>query len=199
MLKKEFRKKDVERVRNLVKGNAESSSEIQVGYKKKTIKYKEGDIWVENKKTWTIKNGIKQTISKLDKIKKEVFTPLCCPKCSKVMKSQLDKNNYKIHKNCHDCVIEFEHQLHIEGKYDDYKKELKAKNSLDIINDMESFLLSAINETNDNYVSEDGHIERWVGGLDKQKMTKEVVKGANIRRKHILKELNEQKETSRIN
>ena len=106
MLKKEFRKKDVERVRNLVKGNAESSSEIQVGYKKKTIKYKEGDIWVENKKTWTIKNGIKQTISKLDKIKKEVFTPLCCPKCSKVMKSQLDKSNYKIHKNCHRHYIQ---------------------------------------------------------------------------------------------
>ena len=35
MLKKEFRRKDVERMRNLVKGNANSSSESQVGYKKK--------------------------------------------------------------------------------------------------------------------------------------------------------------------
>jgi 3-methyladenine DNA glycosylase AlkC len=63
----------------------------QVGYKKKTIDYKEGDIWTENKKKWTIKNGIKQTISKLDAIKKEVFVPLCCPKCSKVIKHRLDK------------------------------------------------------------------------------------------------------------
>ena len=79
MLKKEFNRRDVERMRNLISGKAESSSESQVGYKKKTIKRKEGDVWTENKKTWTIKNGIKQTISKLDKIKKEVHMPLCCP------------------------------------------------------------------------------------------------------------------------
>ena len=68
MLKKEFKRKDVERVRNLVRGKANESAETQVGYKKKTEDYKEGDIWIENRKTWTIKNGIKQTISKLDKI-----------------------------------------------------------------------------------------------------------------------------------
>ena len=86
-LKKEFTKRDVERVRNLVQGRGNSSSESQVGYKKKTIKYKEGDVWTENKKTWTIKKGIKQTVSKLDAIKKEVFMPLCCPNCTKVMKA----------------------------------------------------------------------------------------------------------------
>ena len=78
-LNKEFERRDVERMRNLIKGKANSSSENQVGYQKKTIERKEGDIWVENKKTWTIKKGIKQTVSKLDKIKKEVFMPLCCP------------------------------------------------------------------------------------------------------------------------
>ena len=86
MLKKEFKRKDVERMRNLITGNAGSSSETQIGYKKKRIEYKEGDVWTENKKTWTIKDGIKQTVSKLDKIKKEVFVPLFCPECSKVMK-----------------------------------------------------------------------------------------------------------------
>ena len=34
-LKKEFERKDVERVRNLVKGKANASSESQIGYKKK--------------------------------------------------------------------------------------------------------------------------------------------------------------------
>ena len=198
-LKKEFERKDVERVRNLVQGKVGSSSESQVGYKKKTIKYKEGDVWTENKKTWTIKNGIKQTISKLDKIKKEVFMPLCCPNCGKVMKAQLDKPNYKIHKKCLDCVIEFEHKLKIEGKYDDYIKELEGKNSLEIVNEMESFLLSAVNETNEGYSSEDGHIERWVGGINKEKLTKEIVEGAKIRREHILKSLNEQEKITRTN
>ena len=75
MLKKEFKRKDVKRARNLIMGNSGASSETQIGYKKKRIEYKEGDIWTENKKTWTIKNGIKQTISKLDSIRKEVFMP----------------------------------------------------------------------------------------------------------------------------
>ena len=198
MLKKEFRKKDINRARNLIRGNTGGSSEIQIGYKKKTKNHKEGDIWKENRKTWTIKNGIKQTISKLDSIKKEVFVPLCCPKCSKVMKHWLDKDNYKYHKTCHDCVIAFEHKLRIEGKYEDYKKELKAKNELSILNDLESYLLNAVNETNKGYVSEQGDIERWVGGVDKEKMTKDIIEGAQIRRESIKKELSGKK-TKRIN
>ena len=47
-LKKEFKRKDVERVRNLVQGKTNSSSENQVGYQKKRIEYKEGDVWEEN-------------------------------------------------------------------------------------------------------------------------------------------------------
>ena len=73
MLKKEFKRKDVDRARNLLTGKSGASSETQVGYKKKRVDYKEGDVWVENKKTWTIKDGIKQTISKMDAIKKEIF------------------------------------------------------------------------------------------------------------------------------
>ena len=197
-LNKEFERRDVERMRNLIQGKANSSSENQVGYTKKSIKRKEGDIWTENKKTWTIKNGIKQTISKLDKIKKEVFVPLCCPKCSKVMIHRLDKDNYKMHKNCHDCVIEFEHQLKIEGKYDDYIKDLKAKNSLDMVDDLESYLLSAVNETNEGYISEKGELERWVGGIDKEKMTKDIIEGAQIRRESIKKELSGQSKVKKI-
>ena len=192
-LKKEFERKDVERVRNLVKGKGNSSSESQVGYKKKIIKYKEGDVWTENKKTWTIKNGIKQTISKLDKIKKEVYMPLCCPKCNKVMKAQLDKPNYRIHKKCLNCVIEFEHKLRHTGKYDNYIKKLKAKNSLNMIDEMESYLLSAVNTTNDTFISEQGELERWIGGVDKKKLIKDIEKSVKIRRESIKKELNDSK------
>ena len=131
MLKKEFKKKDVNRVRNLVMGKTGASTGTQIGYNKEVKEYKEGDTWTENKKTWTIKNGIKQTISKLDSIKKEIFMPLSCPCCGKIMKKRLDKPNYKIHKKCYDCVINFEGKLkHTPGKYEKYIKELKLKNNL---------------------------------------------------------------------
>ena len=197
MLKKEFKRKDVQRARNLLMGNSGASTGIQIGYNKKQKDYKEGDIWVEGKKTWTIKNGIKQTVSKLDNIKKEVFMPLSCPKCNNIMKKRLDKPNYRIHKMCLDCVIEFEHKLKIKGEYENYKKRLINKNSLDIVDEIETYLLEAINTTTNGYVSEDGVVERWVGGVNKKDFTKEIKEAASIRREHLKKELNEQKETKR--
>jgi hypothetical protein len=191
MLKKEFKRKDVQRARNLIMGNTGDSIGTQIGYKKEIKEYKEGDIWTEGRKTWTIKNGIKQTVSKLDKIKKEVFMPLSCPCCGKIMKKRLDKPNYKIHKKCFDCVVEFEHKLKIKGEYENYKKRLVSKNSLDIIDEMESYLLDAVNSSNSSFVSEDGVIERWVGGVNKEEYTKNIKEAANIRREHLKKELND--------
>jgi hypothetical protein len=190
-LKKEFKKTDVNRLRNLIQGKTGESTGTQIGYTKKQEDYKEGDIWTENKKTWTIKNGIKQTISKLDAIKKEVFMPLCCPECSKVMKKRLDKPNYKVHKKCHDCVVTFEHKLRIKGKYDNYIKNLQTKNSLDIVDEMELYLLDAINTSNSGFVSEDGVVEKWKGGINKVEFSKQIRESAKIRREHLKKELND--------
>jgi hypothetical protein len=195
MLKKEFKRKDVNRARNLLMGNSGASTGTQVGYNTKQVDYKEGDVWTEGRKTWTIKNGIKQTVSKLDTIKKEVFMPLSCPCCGKIMKKRLDKPNYKIHKKCYDCVIEFEHKLRYKGKYDDYIKELKTKNSLDIVDEMESYLLDAVNTSNSGFVSEDGVVERWTGGVNKKEWNNRIKEAAKTRRKHLKKELNDEKRT----
>ena len=193
MLKKEFKRKDVDRARNLIMGKSGASSETQVGYKKKRVDYKEGDVWVENKKTWTIKDGIKQTISKMDAIKKEIFMPLCCPKCGKVMKKRLDKPNYKIHKMCFDCVIDYEHKLRIRGEYNDYIKNLKLKNRLTEIDEMENTFLELANQSNEGFISEHGEVERWIGGIGKQKITKEITEAAQIARNNIQKELSNEK------
>ena len=190
-LNKEFKRTDVNRMRNLITGKTGASTGTQIGYNKKTEDHKEGDVWVEGRKTWTIKNGIKQTVSKLDVIKKEVFMPLSCPCCNKIMKKRLDKPNYKIHKKCFDCVIEFEHKLKISGEYDNYKKKLISKNSLDIVDEMESYLLDAINTSNSSFVSEDGVIEKWVGGVDKADFTKKIKEAAKTRREHIENKLND--------
>ena len=190
-LNKEFKKTDVNRMRNLITGKTGASTGTQIGYNKKIEDHKEGDVWKEGRKTWTIKKGIKQTLSKLDKIKKEVFMPLCCPECGTVMQKRLDKPNYKIHKKCHDCVIEFEHRLDLRGELEEYKEKLKAKNFLSIVNEKEAYLLDAINTSNSNFVSEDGVVERWVGGINKKELTQQVKEAAKISRKRIKKSLND--------
>jgi len=174
MLNKEFKRKDVERMRNLIKGKTGESAEVQVGYTTKKVDHKEGDVWTEGGKDWTIKDGIKQTATKLDKVKKEAILPLFCPSCGGIMKKRNDVKMYNIHKKCFDCVIDMEHKLKIEGKYEQYERDMLANNAEDYINDLESYLLEALNSSNDQFVSEQGEVERWKGGLDKEKVNEEL-------------------------
>ena len=174
MLNKEFKRKDVERMRNLIKGNVNESAELQVGYTAKKEDYKEGDIWEEGGKKWTIKDGIKQTYTKLDKVRKEATLPLFCPNCGSLMKQRNDAKMYKIHKKCFNCVVEMEHKLRIEGKFKSYERESIANNASDYTDHLEAYLLESLNTSNQGYVSEKGEIERWKGGIDKEKLTKEI-------------------------
>jgi hypothetical protein len=80
MLNKEFQKKDVQRLRNLVQGKYGDKTTVGVGYSKKYEHHKEGDVWEENGRQWTIKNGIKQNVTKLDLAKEAHVLPLLCPK-----------------------------------------------------------------------------------------------------------------------
>jgi len=174
MLKKEFKRKDVERMRNLVKGKSGESAETQVGYTSKKEDHKEGDVWEEDGKKWTIKDGIKQTATKLDEVKKEAILPLFCPKCKSLMKHRNDAKMYKIHKTCFDCVVEMEHKLKIEGKYKEYEKNIIADNAKDYLDHLEQYLLEAINTSNTQYVSEKGEVERWKGGVNKDEFLEKM-------------------------
>jgi len=174
MLNKEFKRKDVERMRNLIKGKSGESAETQVGFTSKKKDHKEGDIWEEGGKKWIIKDGIKQTYTKLDKVKKEAILPLFCPNCGSLMKNRLDPKMYKIHKKCFDCVVKMEHKLRIEGKYEEYERNVIANNAESYLDDLEQYLLEAINTSNDQYVSEKGEIERWKGGINKDEFLDQV-------------------------
>jgi len=185
MLKKEFKRKDVERMRNLIKGKSGSSSELQVGYTAKKEDHKEGDIWEENGKKWTIKDGIKQTYTKLDNVKKEAILPLFCPNCKSLMKKRNDSKMYKIHKMCFDCVIDMEAKLKNEGKYKEYERNIVANNAEDYLDDLEQYLLEAINESNTQYVSERGEVERWKGGINKDEFLKQMTTNFTEFRKEV--------------
>jgi len=161
VLKKEFKKSDVERVRNLVKKDFTSSTKQQTGYKKSYKKYKEGDIWEEDGRKWTIKNGIRQNITKLDKAKKTLRVPLTCPKCGGSMKHWLNKKMYKIHGFCFDpCTVKMEGQLRKAGLYEQYEKRMMQGNIKAFINDIEDWAKELVN-TSATFVTEDGVIEDW--------------------------------------
>lgn len=176
MLKREFRERDVQRMRNIITKDYTAKTVTQVGYTKAQIEHKEGDVWEENGKKWTIKNGIKQTVTRFDELKKVMNLPIVCPNCSKAMKSTtLNKKMWNIHSKCFDCVITHETELKRQGKFEEYTKTLISGGIKQYIRDLEDALIDFTNETDDQFVTEQGDIETWKGkGLDKEKLTKEI-------------------------
>jgi CxxC motif-containing protein (DUF1111 family) len=171
MLQKEFGERDLARIRNLVNKKYTEAIGGQVGYTKQQVDHEEGDTWEENGKQWTIKNGIKMTISKLDGVKKLMQLPLACPCCGNAMKkSTLDGKMYFIHKKCFDCVIEFETKLRQEGKYEEYEKQMINNNINAYVADLEQIFDEYLLNSQESIVTESGDIEQWVGGkMDKIK------------------------------
>jgi len=64
---------------------------------------------------------------------------------------------------------------------------------------MESYLLDAINASNSSFVSEDGVIEKWVGGVNKKEWSQKIKEASQTRREHLEKELNDEEGTKGTN
>ena len=178
VLKKEFQKKDVERLRNLMQGKYGEKTRSSVGFSQAEAFYNEGDIWEADGRKWTIKEGIKQNITKLDKAKKEHNMPLFCPKCGKLMK-RVDKPYYNVHKYCLDCHARAEDKLKSEGKYEEHYNNINNKIIDNRVEEFKLYVKEQLSESNDSFVSEDGEVEKWVGKLDIEKVdefTKDVIK-----------------------
>ena len=164
LLKKEFRTRDVQRMRNIITKNHGDKTGVQVGYTPAYVDHKEGDVWEERGKKWTIKNGIKQTVTRFDSIKKKIFTPITCPSCNKPMtKGHFDKYMFKIHQKCSDCVIDYETKLKVQGKYQEYERDIIKQGVRYHIKEMEGVLLELLMNNSEQFVTENGEIEEWKG------------------------------------
>ena len=161
-LKKEFTTKDVTRLRNLISGNTGAATMAQVGYTKKEEEYKEGDVWEIDGRKWTIKDGIKQTYTRLDGVKKLMSVPMLCPKCSVRMKSTIDKRMYQIHGECLACRQAFETKLKLEGKYTEYAEGIMKANANTLIQEAKEYMSSISTEVHQHF-TEAGHMEDWSG------------------------------------
>jgi hypothetical protein len=169
VLKKQFQKRDVERLRNLVKGKYGDRTTVGIGYSKPDEEsHAEGDIWEIDGKKWTIKDGIKENITKLDKFK-NLSIPLFCSKCKQVMDKQLDPFYFKSYGECLDCRTVTETQMKINGTWENYVNETHNKEIDQSIEAYKSFIHDKLSESNNSYVTEAGDVQKWIGGLDKER------------------------------
>lgn len=167
-LKKEFKHADVQRMRNIITKDFTGSTKSQSGYKRVDEQHEEGEIWEEGGRQWTVKNGLKQNITKLDSLKKAVRVPLACPKCNGSMSYHLSKQVYKINKMCFNCFIDYEAELRKNGLYDDYLMHARKGNLEFFIKGLEQQFQESLS-VDDTFVTEHGDIEEWKGNKTKEK------------------------------
>jgi len=162
-MKKYIPEHKVQRMRNLVTKQFGSKTKIQVGYGKSLGDHVEGEVWEEKGKKWTIKNGITQTLTKLDKARNSAIMPLFCPKCKKKhMRGQMDKLFWKLYGECSNCRISYETKLKIGGNYIEYANKIRSENAKDWMEDLTKVAQDFISETNrKGYITETGKIEDW--------------------------------------
>lgn len=164
-LKKEFTEQEIQRMRNLVKGKYGSKVTNQIETKSYKTKRKEGDVWEEDGNTWTIKDGIKETVSPYEALHKELLIPLTCPTCKNVMNKKLDKVYFPIYENCFDCEVDKRDALEKEGKLDEYLKPKKNDFLDKSFEEFESFIRNKVN-TDINDAAENGDEQTYKGGYD---------------------------------
>jgi hypothetical protein len=93
---------------------------------------KEGDVWEDvNGKQWTVKNGIKQSMTKLDSAK----TPFWCPRCSKPLNHKFDLKFWRIRGHCMDCVVKDETEIRRQGNWEEYERKIMLRNYIAEIKD----------------------------------------------------------------
>jgi len=90
------------------------------------------------------------------------------PKCRKDVCTCTNpkRNDLKmkaIHGMCFDCVIDMEHQLKIEGKYEEYERQKMLDNGKAWLKQAELEKEALKLAIKARYINEDGSIEEWDG------------------------------------
>lgn len=178
MAKNRWRKKNSQQIREMLAGEHESQTKLQVGYKESTSNpwdgYKKGDKWVDddgNKWEITLQGAIIKH-GKLDEERRLAKLYINCPKekCTKNQWNEhhVDKRTKKIHGMCMDCLIEQDTKKMIDGTWDEYTEVTRKQNQLAELREMEeevSRIKSVFETGNHEYVNKEGDIEKWAHGI----------------------------------
>jgi ribosomal protein L37AE/L43A len=175
---------NIRAVRQMLDGTHKTQSSTKVGFNstEKAIEEKRqiGDIWKDEKgEEWEQRAGFKIKKGKLDEIRQMINAnkmPAECPKCNQPMSKKLDATFWKLEKHCFDCQVDFEHQLRIEGKYEQYEKDRILKNAESWLADAEQEAKEIIEAFRNPlaFANSDGTLEQWEGGMSSDEIADKI-------------------------
>jgi hypothetical protein len=85
------------------------------------------------------------------------------------MDKQLDPFYFKAYNECLDCRTVTETQMKVAGTWQDYTNQTFNAEIDQQIQEYKNWFETILQDTANGYVSENGEVQKWVGGIDKEK------------------------------
>lgn len=185
-------------VKQLLKGEHVSQTSVQVGYNgevEEKVTRKVGDRWKDSDgNEWEQKEGYSIKLGK--EWQQELHTYLNsfpnCPKetCTCTLPKRMDDKMKKIHGMCFDCVIDMEHKIRLEGKWDEYEKQKMKENALAWLEEAErdkNLIAEELSKL--EFANSFGDSEKWDTGVTKEQILQKIEEEFEKFREDFIKKL----------
>ena len=195
---------NIKAIKEMIAGTHRSQTKNQVGmYSGETHQVRNiGDIWeetingtvyeIEQKQGFRVKkpkNSIREEIQ--DYL--ESF-PNCKKDCTCTNPTHLDKKMRVIHGMCFDCVIEMEHELKKQGKFEEYQRNKIRNNAeawLKRAEDDVRLLKEAYTKSSEVVQNAEGDVETWHAKMSTEEFEDTVQKQFDEFKQQFLKNVDE--------
>jgi hypothetical protein len=173
--------KNIEAIKQMLQGTHKFQTKTTVTFSdvKPLEEHIVGDVWTDSDgNEWEQKNGYKIKRGKLDELRQELDTFTKCPKdiCTCIEPSRADLKMKSIHNMCLDCVIEMEHNLRLDGKYEEYEKDKMKQNVIAWLKDTNREVeeLKVAMRKAPEFVFTDGRVDKWKNTYDPDIMEQNI-------------------------
>lgn len=188
---------NVKAVKEMIAGThrTQTKNTVSFGESKEFIKREVGDQWTDDEgNIWEQKKGYKVKLGKLSELRKELNTFPKCPKevCTCTNPNRNDLKMKPIHGMCFDCVIGVEHQLKLEGKYEEYERQKMLDNGKAWLSQAELEKEALKVALKARFINEDGSFEDW-DGMTWEEMEDKIENEFRIFRENFIQKLENKK------
>ena len=182
--------KNVKAVKEMLDGKHKTQTKKTISFADKVIERKEvGETWTDDKgQKWEQRKGYKVKVGKLSELRTELREFPNCNKetCTCIEPGQADLKMKAIHGMCLNCVIEMEHNLKMNGEYEEYERKKLLSNAEAWLKqaELEKEVLKTTLKA--SFVNEDGSVEEWAEGMTEEELVEKIDKDFETFRKNFI-------------
>ena len=125
--------------------------------------------------------------------------PNCREDCCKTNFGAVDEKMRLVHGMCLDCVIDMEHELKKQGKYEEYERQKMTENAMAWLKKAEQdveMLKEVYTKTSNTVMNADGQLEHWSAKMTNEEFEEKIEAEFAKFKTKFLENLNKKKENN---